>query len=84
MSDISNTERDEIAQAIAQGLTAPAQAADLQAAVNLQDAKKLFCDNWSTVKQVLIFLKTVVPGPISAVIGLVIVAGDSAKGVICR
>ena len=46
-------------------------------------AKELFCEHWETVKEVLEFLKDVLPAPIPAIIKIVIKFGDIAHGKIC-
>ena len=47
-------------------------------------AKEIFCEYWLTAKQVLEFLKSILPGPIPAVIGIIIKFGDIAHGKICE
>jgi hypothetical protein len=85
MSQLTDAERDQIAQAIAGELTSAAPAGAMQTeAAPPADAKNRFCENWDTAREVLTFLQTAVPRRIGGVIGLVIAAGDAAKGVICR
>jgi hypothetical protein len=48
------------------------------------DPKKLFCDNWDTVKAVLGFLRSVAPAFLKPIIDMVIRAGDAVKATICR
>ena len=47
------------------------------------DPKKLFCDNWDTVKAVLGVLRQYGPGFLKPIIDIVIKAGDGLKKAIC-
>ena len=82
---MAEIDRDKVAAAINAEFASDArpEAAMAVSAEALGNAKKLFCENWDTVKQVLDFLATVAPGPIGPIIRVVIRAGDAAKKVIC-
>lgn len=47
------------------------------------DPKKIFCENWATVRAVLEALASIVPAPAKAIILLVISIGDGVKKAIC-
>jgi hypothetical protein len=54
------------------------------AAADAGDAKKLFCENWPTVKKVLQFLADTVGGIVAGAARAIIVAGDFLFGRICK
>jgi 3-oxoacyl-ACP reductase-like protein len=89
----SSANNDRIASAITKALSsdsppahagAAAAAAGGGAAAAGVDPKKLFCDNWDTVKAVLGFLRSVAPAFLKPIIDMVIRAGDAVKATICR
>ncbi|MFL6844931.1 MAG: hypothetical protein ACJ8ER_08645 [Allosphingosinicella sp.] len=63
---------------------AAAAAGGKAAAAGGADPKKLFCDNWDTVKQVLQFLKPFLPKLLRGFVDAIIKAGDVLKGIICH
>lgn len=76
----------QIAAKIAEALTAGeinAQAATTTEAL-AGDPKKIFCDNWDTVKTVLLILRQFAPAVVKPLIDIVIKAGDTLKGLICN
>ncbi len=86
MADFTAEDRAKAAQAVA-GLMSASDAHVLPAtmmttaALNV-DPKKLFCENWETVKTVLQALASLVPGA-GLIVGWIIKAGDLAHGAIC-
>ena len=84
MPDFTSQDREAAASAVAAALVADSAPEQFSAAAQGIDPKDLFCKNWKTVKTVLEVLKTLVPGAIGAIIGVVIKAGDAAHAAICN
>ncbi|HYJ29530.1 MAG TPA: hypothetical protein VEW25_04235 [Allosphingosinicella sp.] len=82
----SKANNEGISRAITEALSsdAPAATAMGPGATLAADPKKLFCDNWATVKLVLGYLRTVAPAFLKPIIDMVIKAGDAVKATICR
>jgi hypothetical protein len=89
MASLSEDDRKRGSKAIAEALmsdSAPAAAVaggPAAAAALPANAKKLFCDNWTTVKSVLQVLRQFAPGFVKPLIDIVIKAGDALKSAIC-
>lgn len=84
MADFTSQERQAAARAIAEVMvtdTGPETVGAMAAGI---DPKKLFCENWGTVRTVLEVLKTLVPGAVGVIIGVVIKAGNAAHSAICN
>jgi hypothetical protein len=87
MAELTDSDRQRIREAVAKALMeddgrAPAATAALAAAAI--DPKRLFCDNWETVKAVLQFLKPFLPKSLQGVVDGIIKAGDAVKALICH
>ena len=82
MADITEQQEQQLREAFANFDQSAASAADL---VGAAGTKKLFCDNWPTVKEVLRFIAGLpfVPAAVKTAIALIIKAGDTAAGILC-
>lgn len=80
MADTLNLNEQALADEFAKQLAASMEAGEVVAA-DLDDAKKLFCDNWLTVKKILEYMKSL-PGA-GLVVSLVIAIGDGAYKILC-
>jgi len=54
-----------------------------EAAAEFVDLKKLFCENWQTVKQVLQFIADKLGEPVRSIVKALIGAGDFLHELIC-
>jgi hypothetical protein len=83
MASKANNEQVSAAIMEALGNDALPASTDAPGTTVAADPKKLFCDNWDTVKLVLGFLRTVAPAFLKPIIDIVIKAGDAVKATIC-
>ena len=77
--DFTQEERLQIAQALADGLD---DKENVGAPALVGDARQLFCENWDVVKQVLSYLKPLLPA-FGWVITAIIAAGDILHRRVC-
>ena len=89
MPNHPNNEQERISTLIAEALTSEGAESAAEPSVgaelaSIPDPKRLFCDNWDTVKLVLGVLRQFAPAFLKPLIDLVIKAGDALKGAICR
>ncbi len=80
MQDLSESERQELRRVVGEALLSEDEAVQAEIA---GDAKEVFCRNWQTVKQVLQFISSYVPG-IGKYVRAIIAAGDFLYGTVCR
>jgi hypothetical protein len=80
MVDFTQEERLQITQALADGLNDRDGGG---AAPLVGDARQIFCQNWDIVKQVLGYLKPLLPAPASWIVAGLIKAGDILHGKVC-
>ncbi|HEX8621095.1 MAG TPA: hypothetical protein VF718_03920 [Allosphingosinicella sp.] len=76
-------DENQIRDAVAQAIMDDSEVAEPTAAAALADPKDLFCKNWDTVKQVLLFLKPRLPALVRAAVDVIIKVGDALKKILC-
>jgi len=72
----------QIREAVAQAMMDETEVTPTPSAA-LADPKELFCKNWDTVKQVLLFLKPKLPKLVRAAVDVIIKVGDALKQILC-
>jgi hypothetical protein len=87
MAELTPSERQAASAAVAKALTNE-HGSDLAATATPMaiggDVRKLFCENWGTVKAVLQFLSDFLPPLVRPIVAIIIKAGDALHGVICH
>jgi hypothetical protein len=73
---------NQIREAVAQAMMDESEVTPTASAA-LGEPKDLFCKNWDTVKQVLLFLKPHLPKIVRAAVDVIIKVGDALKKILC-
>lgn len=86
MTDVTNDQREKLTTLVSEAMQAEEAPAARESLAGV-DPRELFCQNWDTVRSVLIYIRdhfpVPIPGIVKTAISVLIRIGDGAHAILC-